>query len=209
MLGSTSTECVIAQVTGEAYRALMAWRDEADLQVLRAQIAHRGKARVVRLGTEHVFTDITELPRPGEAEPFYGTFGGGYEYWFLHGPVGWMLRVENKSRPTVRFGPIEPIPPILLDDSTAVRVDVRRTLPEGVSWAGPGGLVDHRNTEDIGMGIFSIDGEMYDLLHASSWTPARLTQYKYLFIPLSVGCEIVVEDAVSGAQVHLTKDAGW
>jgi hypothetical protein len=128
MPDNSFTECLIAQVTGEAYHALMEWRDETDLQVLRTQIARRGKARVVRLGKEHVFTDITELPGPGEAEPFYGTFGGGYEYWFLHGPAGWMLRAENCAHRSIRFGLTEPIPPILIDDSTAVRVDVLRTL---------------------------------------------------------------------------------
>jgi hypothetical protein len=86
MPGNTSTECVVAQVRGNAYRALMEWRDEADLEVLRAQIAHRGRARVVRLRKEHVFTEITELPGPGEAEPFYGTFGGGYESRRLDAP---------------------------------------------------------------------------------------------------------------------------
>src|SRR6266511_983217 len=146
MTQNGGARCIVARVTGEAHRALLAWRNAVDLQIIQAQLDRSGRALVIWFGETHGFAQITALPRPGEARPHYGSFGGGYEYCFLHGPAGWMLQVENYAQGSVRFGLATPIPPLLLDDPTAVRVDALPTPPEGVSWSYPRGLIDRKST---------------------------------------------------------------
>ena len=50
---------------------------------------------------------------------------------------------------------------------------------------------------------------LYDKLLVWGWTSEQMTEYNYLFHPLSVGCEIMVEHPESGTKNHLTKDVGW
>jgi hypothetical protein len=45
-------------------------------------------------------------------------------------------------------------------------------------------------------------------LVAWGWRPERLAECNYLFDPLSVGCEIMVEHPAAGTKNHLTKDVG-
>jgi hypothetical protein len=119
--------------------------------------------------------------------------------------------VTNTMQRSFRFQDIAPIPPLLIEDSAGVRVDLR--LSEGVRWTSARGLQDDSDSIPIDRTAtearFTIDGEMYERLFAWEWTPQRLTEYQYCFIPLSAGCEIMVEHPASGTKNHLTQDVGW
>jgi hypothetical protein len=202
---------LIAQVTGEAYRHMLAWRHDIDLQLIQFQLDHGGEALVIMFVPEFRMRRITELPAPGTARPHTSSFGGGYEYCFLYSSNGWTLRVTNTTQRSFRFQDIAPIPPLLIEDSAGVRVDLRPS--EGVRWTAARGLQDDSDSIPIDRTAiearFTIDDEMYKRLLAWGWTSARLTEYKYRFIPLSAGCEIMVEHPASGTSNHLTKDVGW
>lgn len=205
---------LIADIRGEAYRHMLEWRYEVDNKIIQNQIDTKGNALVIVYGPAlgiggHRMQQVTELPAPGTARPHCGAFGGGYDYCFLHTPAGWMLRMTNLVQDTVRFGLTKKVPPLLIDDTAAISVNVRQI--DDVRRLGPTGLMDDSCSDrtPTDRAIFPIGGEFYDLLLAWEWTPERVTEYTYRFGPLSVGCEILVEHPASGTNNHLTRDVGW
>jgi hypothetical protein len=204
---------LIAQVAGEAYHHMLDWRYEVDSAIIQNQIDQKGKAIVIVFGPSpgihHDMQWVTELPAPGTARPHCGSFGGGYEYCFLHTPAGWMLKVTNFVQDSIRFGLTKKIPPLLIDDTAAISVTVRHI--EDVRGLGPTGLMDDSDDDrtPTNRATFPTGGEFYDKLLVWGWTPEQMTEYNYLFHPLSVGCEIMVEHPESGTKNHLTKDVGW
>jgi hypothetical protein len=42
----------------------------------------------------------------------------------------------------------------------------------------------------------------------TTWNRFAIACTKYLFVPLSLGCEIAVEEIATGAQTHLLTDVG-
>ncbi|HEX5692889.1 MAG TPA: hypothetical protein VFX76_22915 [Roseiflexaceae bacterium] len=209
MLDSADAECIAGVVTGPAYQALIDWRQNTDVEVMRAQIADLGRAMVIRLHGKNMLKAIADLPDPGEAEPYYGSFGGGYQYRFNYGEQGWLLQVENLAHRSFRSGLQEPLPALLLDDPANVRVHALPESPSGMKYSGARGLRSNGDYEQAEQAFFSIHEEMYAKLAEWGWTPARIAQYAYIFVPLSVGCEILVEHLATHAQIHLTKDIGW
>jgi hypothetical protein len=202
---------LIAQITGEAYRHMLDWRQDIDLQLIQFQLDHDREALVIMYEPKFGMRRITELPAPGTARPHTSSFGGGYEYCFLHRSTGWMLSVTNTTQRSFRFAHVAPIPPLLIEHSAGVSVDLRPS--EGVRWTAARGLQDDSGSMPVDRTAieaqFTIDDEMYERLLAWGWTQARLTEYQYCFVPLSVGCEIMVEHPASGTKNHLTKDVGW
>jgi hypothetical protein len=202
---------LIAQITGEAYRHMLDWRHDIDLQLIQFQLDHDGEALVIMFVPEYGMRQITELPSPGTARPHTSSFGGGYEYCFLHGLTGWTLRVTNTTQRSFRFEQVALIPPLLIEESAGVSVDLR--LSEGVRWTAARGLQDDSDSMPIDRTAteaqFNIDGEMYERLLALGWLPERMIEFQYCFIPLSAGCEIMVEHPASGMKNHLTKDMEW
>jgi len=190
---------------------MLDWRHDIDLQLIQFQLDHGGEALVIMFVPEYGMHRITELPSPGTARPHASSFGGGYEYCFLYSSTGWTLRVTNTTQRSFRFEHLTPIPPLLIEDTAEVRVGLRPS--EGVRWTSASGLQDDSDSIPIDRTAtearFTIDGEMYERLLAEGWTPEKMTAYEYRFIPLSVGCEIMVEHPASGTKNHLTKDVGW
>jgi hypothetical protein len=200
---------LIAQITGEAYQHMLEWRNEIDSQLIQFQLDRDGEALVITFVPEFHMRRITELPELGTARAHTSSFGGGYEFCFLHSSAGWMLSVTNNTQRSFRFQGITPIPPLLIDDTTAISIAVRQF--EDVRGLAPTGLMDDSNWDrtPTERATFPIGGEDFDKLVAWGWTRERLTEYQYGFIPLSVGCEIMVEHPASGTKNHLTKDVGW
>lgn len=200
---------LIAQITGEAYQHMLDWRNEIDSQLIQFQLDHYGASVVIIFTPKIDMRRITELPALGTARAHTSSFGGGYEFCFLHGSVGWMLSVTNTTQRSFRFEGIAPIPPLLIDDTTAISIVVRQF--EDVRRLAPAGLMDDSSSDrtPTDRATFPIAGEDFDKLVAWGWTRERLTEYQYGFIPLSVGCEIMVEHPASGTKNRLTKDVGW
>lgn len=76
-----------------------AWRLQADHDYLRVQLERQGRATVVRLGERRRLLTITELPELGDADPFYGTFGGGFPFCLRPTRYDCRLVVEARLRP--------------------------------------------------------------------------------------------------------------
>ena len=108
-------------LNGSAYDQLITWQQRVDQNVLRHQLETRGQALVVRLRDQAGVQKITNLPEPGEAEPYYGAFGGAYRYTFhpLAGQPrdGCELEVFNQMGGFAYFYPtrIEPLHLFLLN----------------------------------------------------------------------------------------------
>lgn len=202
---------LVVQITGDAYRHMINWRNEVDLQLIQFELDDNGQALVITLVPEFHMRRITELPAPGTARPHVGSFGGGYEYCFLPSSSGWTVKVTNLTQRSFRFEHITPISPLVIEDSAEAYVSLRPS--EGGHWSTAHGLQDDSESMTIDRTAteaqFTIDDEMYERLIAWGWTSDRLTEYQYCFVPLSVGCEIMVEHPASGTKNHLTKDVGW
>src|SRR5437868_4347340 len=71
---------LIAQITGEAYRHMLDWRNTIDLQLIQSQLDDNGEALVIMFMPKHGMRRITELPALGTARPHTSSFGGGYKF---------------------------------------------------------------------------------------------------------------------------------
>jgi hypothetical protein len=202
---------LIAQITGEAYHHMLDWRNEVDLTLIQAELDNTGEALVITLEPDFGMEVVTTLPAPGTARPHSSPFGGGFEYCFFHTPAGWMLKVTNTTQRSFRFEHITPIPPLVIDDSSGVNVALQPA--EDMWWDIVCGLQDDSGDMPIdrtaAAAQFSIKGEMYERLLNWGWTPEQLTTYQYSFLPLSVGCEVMVDHPGSGRRNHLTEDVCW
>lgn len=131
---------LIAQITDAAYQHMLDWRNAIDRQLIQSQLDDNGEALVIMFMPEYGMRRITELPSLGSARPHTSSFGGGYEYCFLHRLTGWTLSVTNTTQRSFRFDHVAPIPPLLIEERAGVSVDIRPA--EGVDWTAARGLHD-------------------------------------------------------------------
>ncbi|MCG3210956.1 MAG: hypothetical protein FOGNACKC_04592 [Anaerolineae bacterium] len=152
---------------------------------------------------------LPELLPPGEALPYYGEFGGGYTFEFQPHASGAHLQVVNEAGGHPRFYP-EPLPPLELDIPTSIEIqsapaerDPHLYTSEWGWWYN--GWAEHRRD---GL-LFVIKPEFYQRMVEWGWDASRPAEYRYRFIPLSVGCEIFYHDIRRGFSYHLTNDVCW
>lgn len=198
---------IVFRVGGAACQEVIAWQQETDLQVIRHQLERNGKAMLIRLGRRKGLQTIQELPKSGEAEPYYGRFGGAYRFTFTPQPDGCLLEVANTARSPGSLYP-ESLRPITVFVPDAMRMQTKPPEEEARPYS------PHLTTERTVMAIsveemmFWLEGEPYARLVAWGWDRQRPEQYHYEFTPLSVGCEIAVH-RLDGVTIHLTQDAEW
>jgi hypothetical protein len=68
---------LIAQITGEAYRQMLDWRNEIDSQLIQFQLDHDGASVGIIFTPKIDMRRITELPALGTARAHTNSFGGG------------------------------------------------------------------------------------------------------------------------------------
>jgi hypothetical protein len=154
------------------------------------------------------FQRLLEVPKPGEALPYYGEVGAAYHFTFRPYEHSCRLKVENICAGMAWFYPPDKFPPLELDvpEPIQIEADTSGTTWHGLNW----GWWYHPKGEFVLDEItFVIDGEMYDKLMEWEWDRGRADTYEYQFIPSSVGCEIFVRDTITGEEGHLTKDVCW
>jgi hypothetical protein len=207
---NSTPHTLIFRVTGDSLAEVIRWQQATDLFIMRYLIEQGGSAPVIRsaISPDHIGVLSEPLP-PGEALPWYGTFGGGYSFEFRPQAGGAHLRAVNEAGGHELFYP-EPLPPLELDIPTPLEI---RTEPEesGQLWYTSewgwwyNGWADRRRD-----GLrFVIEPEFCRRLVESGWDVTRPDVYTYRFIPLSVGCEIFYHDIRRGLSYHLTNDVCW
>jgi hypothetical protein len=186
------------------------WQQEMDLQIIRYQIEEKGGVFVLRSTRMPGHSDsLTEPLPPGEALPWYGEFGGGYTFEFQPHANGAHLKVVNEAGGHERFYP-EPFPPLEIEIPTTIEIRAEPEENEEPLYTSDwgwwfNGWADKRRD---GL-IFVIDAKFCQRLVEWEWDSTRPFDYKYRFIPLSVGCEIFYHDIKRGYDYHLTNDVCW
>ena len=84
-----------------------AWQLAANQRLIKAQIEQRGRAIVIRYRQHRMLRQIDVVPELGEAEPWFGDFGGGYGFTFEPQSHGCLLTIECLVNANPRFGGLE------------------------------------------------------------------------------------------------------
>ena len=185
---------IVFQINGEPYTQIVDWQRRTDHLIIKHQIETCGRALVVGLRGQAGRQQITEVPEPGEAAPWYGVTGGGYAYVFTPLAVGCALWVESSASHTfVYSGSIAPVEFYLPDRIVAV------TAPE--SSAGRFAY------EDTGQAYhFRITGRDYQELAAWPAFGEPLAEYSYRFVPTTIGTLITVTHHTTAVSLRLRED---
>ena len=198
---------LVFRVSGRPLQRLATRQRAADLEVIRHQIETHGHSLVVRYKESPMVQRLAEVPGAGEALPWYGTVGAAYLYTFRPHENGSKLKVEYRLGGFDLVYPGE-FPPQELDIPEGVRIEP--DTPEAPLYDPDWGWWFHpRGDFELDQIEFVIAGEMIEILVAWGWDGERTDAYEYRFIPMSVGCEIFVRDAITGEEEHLTKDVCW
>ncbi len=208
----TTPNSIIFTVPSNATIHIRRWQQEVNRELIAAQLARNGETFVTRLGRRHTLTTITELPELGEAEPYAGDFGGMYTFAFVPQSDSFELQVMAAAALFKRVG-VDTVPPLVLQLPRASVIFMVRTPLYNRDWSDPqlNREEDEAFVHEVTLAEleFPIDGTMYERLCAWGWDRLQIEAYRYVFVPLSVGCELAVEHLPSGQKVHLTEDVGW
>lgn len=207
---------------GDAYRQVKRWQQQIDLDILRYQIENRGQALVTHLGNKIGVQKISRLPAPGEAEPYYGAYGGAYRYTFhaLSGPktgplsaeqtmpltgplpIGCELEVYNQMGGFAFYYPqrIDALRLFFPEPPSILRVSNGHTRP----LISPAVIVDCPKDNQK---LFHITAPLYSMLTQWGWYGRSLSAYDFIFIPTSTGCLVRVRMRERGVILELTKES--
>lgn len=212
------------RLTGNAYHQMITWQQRVDLEVLRHQLETRGQALVTRLRGQAGIQKMTTLPERGEAEPYYGAFGGAYRYTFrplsgprtgplsseqsapLTGPLpgGCELEIFNQMGGFAYFYPtrIDPLRLFLPDPPELQRLSNGHTRPFGEQQPDP-----IEEDPQAGEMRFRITSALYSTLTQWGWYGRALSAYDFIFIPTTSSCLVRVRMRESGAILDLVKES--
>lgn len=195
-------------VPPDAVAVYRSWRMTADLAYLEGQLQRRGWAEVVRLGTEEGLIRITELPSPGEADPRYGDFGGGFDFCFQPGRGSCRLTVTAPPMTIPLFPPDEAAhSPVV--DSLDLDIEPMDLLDTIIKTPGNYGILDDCPNDPAQPWRFAITGPRIKRLAGLGWDYAVPTAYTYTFVPTNVGCAVHVVNLHSGVLMDLTEEDFW
>lgn len=189
----------------DAVARYRSWRTQADLDYLRVQLERRGWASVVCLGDERGLDKITELPAPGFAEPYYGTFGGGFPFTFH--PERQACRLIVAAPPLIMLGmprDQRELPPVAA--SLELLLPPLEVLAERVVTPGDYGILEDCPDKPGLPWVFGVSGPKVAWLIERGWDSAVVSAYSYTFVPTNVGCFAYVTDAKTGTVINLTED---
>jgi hypothetical protein len=211
---------------GDSYRQMMQWRQQIDLEVLRHQIEIRGQALVTRLGDQFGVQKVSSLPELGEADPYYGAYGGAYRFTFhpLSGPrtgplsaeqsmpltgplpIGCELEVFNQMGGFAFFYPhrIDPLRLFLPNPPSLSRQSNGHSRPLN----NPTGSFASFTSEnpETGEMRFQITAPLYAALTQWGWYGRSFSAYDFIFIPTSSGCLVRVRMRERNVVLELNKE---
>ncbi len=203
---------MVFMVPHDATAQIRPWQQSVNHHLIAGHLARTGEADVTRLGQQGGWMTITELPALGEAEPYVGDFGGLYTFTFSPSTRGCDLQV-TAAPAAFKWASTDALAPLDIQLPPEVVVLTTRVPRCALDWSGPELNQDEDRSfvHEISLDEleFPIDGTMYVRLVAWGWDSAQVEAYRYRFIPLSVGCEMVVEHRPSGRHIHLTEDVCW
>jgi hypothetical protein len=193
-------------IRGEAYCQVRYYRQEMDLRVIRSQIERIGKAIVVRLRDQEMLNQISELPKLGEATPWYGRVGGGYQYRLYPQDKGCRLVVENLASGNSLLCPQElPRIEVQLEDAPLLR-DVTdaplKIIPRHAGFA----FQEDEDRQEI---ILSVTADIFTRFAGWDRYGMALSEYEFTFIPTQVSNLVKVRHVESEEIIDLTEGIDW
>lgn len=190
-------------ITGNSYDQVRQYRLETDERIIRNQIERRGSAILQSYRGQKGFAQISEIPKLGEAVPWYGSFGVGYHYLLQPLTKGINLRVEYL---------VGEMPLICTEILPALEI----RLPSGIEYREP---EDHVDKSVLGTALASvvenetertielrIPADLLAPLKPWHFWGEPLTQYIFIFEPSSMGCTVFIQHAASGENLNLSGD---
>lgn len=197
------TAAILFTIPPAAVAAYRAWRAEADLAYMRAQIERQGFATALRLGGQEGWLRLTALPARGEAEPRYGTFGGGFAFVFRPGRGSCALTVEPPTDLFLIGAPEHLRTLARIADPLELAAEPAALLAATVATLDPQGILDERPDDPARPWRFALSGPALADLRAWGWDAAVPAAYAYTFMPTNIGCIARVADSYGG-EVDLT-----
>ncbi len=202
--GTAALRFTIDEISGER---IQAWQQQLNQEIIRRQIARSGRAIVIRFRDQHGLQQLTEVPRPGEAEPWYGEIGGMYTYTFKPELRGCDVQVDMTDRGTAGADSLRVATSLNLRTSAALELVTNVQQVQQPRWRRPEiwGAGTSLHELSGAQPRFWIDADIYRRLVVLGWSWQQARTFRYRFTPLTVGCDIVVQHVPSGHALHLTR----
>lgn len=171
--------------------------DEAYMQ---SEINKRGVTTAIKYQGKVGFHRINEVPKErGMATPYYGTFGGVYNFIFNVEEDDTLLRIRHSLGNQFKLKPYE----ITLGS----QIQFESHTEASNHWFSNRleTIIEERQHDYR----FFIDGEIYTNLLATGWQKEQAHEYQYKFIPTTVGCRIIIRHIASAEIFDLTENIEW
>jgi hypothetical protein len=200
------TKTLVFRIADEAYSKVYQYRQEMDYRVIKNQIERKGMAMIRRFRDQDGLNQIRELPKVGEAVPWYGTFGAGFSYTIRNEIEGGSLKMEClASEFSLLCSEKLPSLELHLSDGAQYRESIDQIL-KGFFRLTIDAFIENEEDQEI---YLMITSEFLPILAEWPFWGEPLTQYDFIFNPSSVGCAVLVQHVESGESINLTKDVNW
>lgn len=203
-----SSSEIVFQVLNEQCERLIAWQQSLANAIIRAQLDSKGYANAILFRGDGTPKQITDLPKMGEAKPSYGLLDEAYHYTFFAQKANWFLRTTNVSRVDQTMSP-DGLPtleiPLMLLPQVLSATDEWHAGSEGKYHVG----FAFEFLRDENRMMFRLTSDIYPQF--ANWLRfgQALTCYEFTFIPMTIGCTVIVTDTDSKETINLTQDIDW
>lgn len=179
---------------------IAAWVLLSDDAYMQSEINKHGVTTAIKYQGKVGFHRLNEVPKPaGTATPYYGTFGGVYNFIFNVQGDETSLRIRHSLGNQFKLKPYE----------TALETGIQfeRHSEASNRWFSNRleTIIEEREKDFR----FFIDGDIYNNLLATGWSKETVQEYQYKFIPTTVGCRIIIRRIASTEIFDLTENIDW
>lgn len=192
-------EMVYFEIPADNVREIVAWINLTDQEYMRRRFERNGRVMITSLNGESVLQTVDYLPEPGTAQPYYGMIGGVYRFAFTSQANDTILQVKySVQTPT----PVEPYTTML---GASLQTGLQENSAAQWYYNRLESILDNPSQSHR----MYIDGEIYSNMLAAGWEKESAREYRYEFVPTTIGCFVSILHITSGQLHDLTKDIDW
>jgi hypothetical protein len=184
-----SHEMMYFDIPAENVKGIVAWIQLTDEAYMRRQLERSGRSTLA---------GVDRLPPPETAKPYYGMIEGVYGFIFTPRGNDTILNVRYAVKITP---PVEPY-------KTSLGSPLQFGTHAGDREHWDFRLESLMNNPAQSRRVY-IDGTIYANMLAAGWQKETAQNYRYEFVPTTIGCMIYMHNTVTDQGHDLTANINW